>query len=368
MLEFQTSYNTRKTILALGAESVGNFSIFRDGNIVYSSDFGSLSDHANFNNLTNSTSATLKKDKLRPDYLLIDLHPEFSTVEFAEKLSKKYKAKIVRVQHHVAHIFASVGEDEILRGNKAPSEFIGIACDGTGYGEDGNIWGGEVLEFRMQNAECRSVKRIGHLENQVLLGGEQAIIEPARMLISVLAKILEKDEVFGFVKKYFTRNEFELLFGQLQQGFNCFQTSSTGRILDAVAVLLGFFEKKVTHKHEAVIVLENNSTTPYALKPKIISGDINILDTTYLFAYLLKNIQKDKKRLAATAQKYLAEGLFRIAQKNKLKIYAAGGMTNNKIISDYFASKKIVLNTKLARGDGTLSFGQMVYGLKQGLK
>ncbi|KKP64564.1 MAG: hypothetical protein UR60_C0019G0019 [Candidatus Moranbacteria bacterium GW2011_GWF2_34_56] len=142
-------------------------------------------------------------------------------------------------------------------------------------------------------------------------------------------------------------------------------------------------------KHEAIDLLEANSTKPYTnLKPKIIeiknTSPINYsLQTTHLFKYLIKNLHKDKKRLAATAQLYIAEGLCEIVKKSSvnshqsstnIQIFAGGGVTNNKIISDYFASKNVYLykNTSpviaeqfygIPRGDAGLSFGQIIYFL-----
>jgi hydrogenase maturation protein HypF len=182
---------------------------------------------------------------------------------------------------------------------------------------------------------------------------------------------LSKKEVYGFVKKYYKRNEFELLYNQLEQNFNCIETSSTGRILDAVSLLLGFCENERKYKHEPIDLLEKNSTVPYKnLKPKIIQDNNGkyILDTTYLFNYVIRHLHKDKKlsvdeagRLAATAQFYIAQGLYEIIQKEHQPktIFASGGITNIKIIAEYFASKNIFLNKKIPRGDAGLSFGQI---------
>ena len=219
-----------------------------------------------------------------------------------------------------------------------------------------------------------------------------AIQEPARILIAILSKFMPKEEVYAHTKKYYSKNQFELLWSQLQQNFNCLEASSAGRVLDAVSVLLGFAKNERKSKHEATYLLEKNSTKPYSdLKPKIIikkqetrnndqkifnnqysiinSNMQYILDTTYLFEYIVKNINKDKKRLAATAQLYIAEGLHEIiylkTKNYKLKTILSGGISNNKIISDYFESKKLLQNKKsrIARGDAGLSVGQIIHYL-----
>ena len=209
-----------------------------------------------------------------------------------------------------------------------------------------------------------------------MIGGDLAVNEPARMLISILDKFMSKDKLYRLVKKYYSRNQFELLYNQLQQNFNCQETSSTGRILDAVSVLLGFSGNVRKYKHSPAILLEKNSTRPYKdLEPEIkrITGyglwvtGYGIM-TTPLFEYLVKNINRDKRRLAATAQLYIAQGLYKVlkleAKSSKLKAgFFAGGIANNKIIASYLERKGVYSSKKISRGDAGVSFGQIVYYL-----
>ncbi len=397
----------KKTVLALGPESDGNFSVYlplqyfsplakgktqrgskKSGRIYFSDSFGDLLEEKNFAKFKKEVLDFLKKNKLRPDVILTDLHPLYRTTGLGKELAKKFKAKHIKIQHHLAHIFSAIGDKMITAKSYKLKAAISIACDGTGYGSDGNIWGGEIFQLEAENHKLKA-NRIGHLENQILIGGDLAIREPARMLIGILDKFLDKKEIHARVKKYYSKNEFELLYNQLRQNFNCQETSSTGRILDAASVLLGFCKNKRNYKHEPIDLLEKNSNKPYSLKPVI---ENNILMTTPLFEYLIKNLSKDKKRLAATAQMYLAEGLHGIIKQchpelaspvrptardsgsNKKKIpdqvrndnpeiFFAGGIANNKIISDYLESRGVYTNKKVPRGDAGLSFGQIVYYL-----
>jgi hydrogenase maturation protein HypF len=367
-------------------------------------------DDKNFIKFKKSVLNFLKKNKLKPNIILTDLHPEYRTTLWGKELSKKFKAKHIQIQHHHAHIFSAIGEDLIFnfqsifnQFSNSNFQFLGIALDGTGYGLNGKIWGGEIFQWSMVNGQW-SMVRLGHLENQTMIGGDLAVKEPARMLISILDKFsisnfqfsnnfqfknlqTKKEFIYNFVKKYYTRNQFELLYNQLEQNFNCVETSSAGRVLDAVSVLLGFSGNKRNYKHEPIDLLEKNSAKPYGdLRPKLqitnkfkIQNSKFILDTTYLFKYLIKNLHKDKKRLAATAQLYIAQGLYEIAKKQentplrqgsegqaktrKQKIFLAGGLGNNKIISSYLESKGAIANKKVPRGDAGLSFGQIIFYL-----
>ncbi len=352
------NYNLRnknkKTILSLGAESQGNFSFLENNKLFFSDDFGDLQDEKNFSKFKKEISKHL--EKIQPDIILTDLHPLFNTSKLGEELSKKYKSKLISVQHHHAHIAGAYGEQFLNSKQKFIStNFIGIAMDGTGYGLNEKIWGGEI--FKIQK---NKIKRIGHLENQTLLGADLAIKKPARMLISILNNFLPKEKIYSQIKKYYNKNEFELLYNQLQEKFNCLQTSSTGRILDAVSILLGFSENNRNKKHDAIINLENNSTIPFKLKPKIKN---NIILTTPLFQYLITNIKKDKNKLAATSQLYLAQSFYEIAKKYNFPIYFAGGIANNKIISSFLESHGAITNKKIPRGDAGISFGQICFYL-----
>ncbi len=355
---------TAKTILALGAESDGNFCFFMQDKIYFSESFGDLLEEKNWQKYQKAVLKFLLKNKIKPDIILTDMHPLYLTSIFGEALSEKYKANHIQVQHHIAHIFSAAGDKFVGNATHAmPDIFYGIAMDGTGYGQNGKVWGGEIFEIK--TGKTRNIKRIGCLENQILIGGDLAVKEPARMLLSILANFFPKDKIYNLTKKYYAKNEFELLYNQLKQNFNCLEASSTGRILDAVSILLNFCGNERRYKHEPIALLEANSTKPYPnIKPKIeTKKDIKILNTTVLFEYLIENLHKDKKRLAATAQLYIAEGLRKIINKNISTTFIAGGVANNKIISAYLISQGAYASKTIPRGDAGLSFGQIIYYL-----
>ena len=365
-MEIKLNKGKNDIILALGAESAGNFSVFYDGKIFHSDNFGDLLVDKNFKKFQKAVLDFLKKEDLIPNIIITDLHPLYVTTTWGKELSNKFKANHIEVQHHIAHIFSQAVEFKKYKENhwlqatnyKLQTNY-GIALDGTGFGLDGNIWGGEIFKIKKD-----FIRRIGHLEYQTLIGGDLAIREPARLLISVLGKFLNKKGIYTYIKKYYDKNQFELLWNQLQENFNCQETSSTGRVLDAVSVLLGFSKNERKEKHGATYLLEKNSTKPYSdLKPKIKD---KILLTTPLFDYLIKNFHKDEKRLAATAQLYVAQGLLGIiGNKKKSQVYISGGLSENKIISDYFKSQGFIKNKKSCApyGDAGLSLGQIVYYL-----
>jgi hydrogenase maturation protein HypF len=375
MQTFSLKIKTDKKILALGAELDSAFGYYYKGKVTLSDN---IANTANNPILLEKKINTLCRDALQcvsstPDYILTDLNPEYNTFKVGANLAKKWQIPHIKIQHHHAHIFSAIFEHYLLEQTPdIPNQLIGIACDGTGYGTDKTIWGGEIFTV---GAYCHtpSITRIGHLEQQKLLGGQLAIEEPARMLISILAKFLNQEDLYKTVKTFYSQNDYNLLYSQLQQNFNCQKTTSCARILDAACALL-FKCNERKFKHQAAKILEKNSSKPYDdIKPEIKNkNNIFILKTTPLFEYLIKNLNKDKKRLAATAHYYIANGLLEITEKfnpaaagqNSIPpIIFSGGMANNKIFRKYFEEKNFLLNKKTESGDPGISLGQIAYFL-----
>ena len=376
METIDTHFKKRTSILALGAESEGVFCAYKNGKIYVSENYGDLLDSANFSKYKRADLAYLAKEKIKPSVVITDLHPLYNSTVFGEELAKKFGAEHIKVQHHIAHIFSAIGDHLLLQSatHNLPTNFIGIAADGTGYGLDENIWGGEVFRLQMvrqlaDKSQRVKIERIGSLEEQTMICGELAVKEPARMLIGILSRFLAKKEIYPYTKDHYTKNEFEALHSQLEQNFNCQKTTSTGRVLDAASVLLGFAKNERKYKHEATKLLEKNSTIPYEIESRITNHESRkIINTTYLFEYLIKNRNKDRKRLAATAQLYIAKGLYELAKPyanshTPLAIFAGGGMANNRIISGFLQNKGVYISKKIPRGDQGISFGQLIYRL-----
>jgi len=373
MKEFDIPIERKETILALGPESAGNFCIYENGKVYYEKDLGDLIEENNFENYKKVLLDFLDKNNLKPDIICTDLHPEYKTTILGQELAERFNAKPEKVQHHVAHIY-SVLFDQTIRASipqPIPQKFIGIACDGTGYGVDDKIWGGEILKLEIRNWKLE-IDRVGHLENQLLCGGDLAIKQPARMLLSILLGIKQPKEVWSIFSAFYSEQEFNTLVKMHEQKFNSLETSSTGRILDAASFLLGFCSNERKYKHEPVDLLERNSTEAFDLQPRCDKQDEQdkcdkyILNTSYLFEWLLDNLDKDKGRLAATVQRYIMDGLIQIAKSvdPNLPIYFGGGMANNKIMSQIAKENGIIMSDNIERGDYGMSLGQLMYYLR----
>ncbi|MFH1192126.1 MAG: hypothetical protein V1655_01495 [bacterium] len=409
-----------KSILALGSEFDTRLAFYKNGEIIFSENTGKIAE--NYEKLEKfifdfvETHCNVFLRNQIPDIIITDLHPLYNSRKIGEKLAEKFKIPHLIVQHHIAHIFSAVA-DSLIHNTKykiQDTDFYGITCDGTGYGLDGNIWGGEVFRisskkisprinangapfqsednfWQLVNTAPREItrkkawdrrcycERIGHLEEQYLIGSELAVEEPARMLISILSKFLSKKEIFQYVKKYYSAREFDLIWNQLEQKFNCPLSSSAGRVLDAVSILLGFCENGRKYKHYPVKMLEENSEDcgNLPVKPKITKNKNGeyILNTTELFKYLIENINKtDQRGLGAVAQRYIIEGLYEIAgmdyktpfnppfeKGGKLKnVFFSGGLAENKIMKKFARENNIYVSKKIPSGDEGIAIGQIM--------
>ena len=341
----QVTASGGKTILALGAEMNNTFALCDNaGRLTMSQHMGNTANVVSLDRYKTSIAKFLAYSRTTPDLIVRDLHPTYNTSLYGAELSAQLAVPLIAVQHHRAHVYAVALEHQL-------DDFVGIACDGLGYGDDGNIWGGEVFA---------NSTRIGHLEEQVLLGGDTAARFPHRMLYGILRKFLSEKESAVYLEKHFSATEAHILEQQLVAKFNAPLTSSTGRVLDAVAALLGLCSER-TYDGRPAMLLDAYASEPYELAPVIHDG---ILMTTPLIAYLVKNLDKDRARLGATAQHYIAEGLFAIAQNAHMPIVWAGGCAYNRTMTTFMTARGVLINKEIPPGDGGISAGQIAVALR----
>ncbi len=338
-------------IISFGSQESNTISIYKGGKVFISQHIGDTS-HVNVMEVLKKTANFfIKTTGSRPKIFACDMHPDCYIALYAKNIALKAGAELVPVQHHIAHAY-SVGLEAGL------SSFGAIVCDGSGYGLDGNVWGGEIFVFK----DGKDVNRVGHLEEQALIGGESAIREPKKMLFGIMSKFLDEKELsnqFGDNSAIWKK--------QIIDGFNVQKTTSAGRVLDAASAFLGFCEKR-TYTGEPAMALESavNGAKPYDLEPVIDKGQVKVLKTTPLFEFLWDMQDKDKKRLAATVHDYLSRGLFSIADSASrgLPIVFSGGVAYNRYITGYMLKKGVIVNSKVPCGDGGISFGQVGYVLR----
>jgi hydrogenase maturation protein HypF len=314
--------------------------------------------------LDEATEHLLRLINGKAEVLACDLHPKFTTTALATEWAETKEIPLVRVQHHHAHAAALMAEHGL-------DELVGVICDGYGYGLDGEAWGGEILMCQTDSADFR---RLGHLEPQPLLGGDLASRYPTRIAAGILQKAgLNIEEYLMQNSNHLPYGETEakLLLSQLQKGTDTVQTTSCGRVLDAVSAVLGICYKR-SYEGEAAMKLESNAlkgTDALNLKPSI-QGDI--LETTNLLAAIYESRTKMAVAdLAYSAHAYLAKGLAELAVKKSQDQGAktvgfSGGAACNQILAQLMrevveaAGLRFVVHEAVPAGDGGVAFGQAV--------
>lgn len=335
-----------KDTIAVGAEMNNIICTAKNAQCYLSQYIGNTSKLATIEFMKQTVDKFIKLTRLKPEIIACDLHPAYNSTRLAKNLAEKYKAKLIPIQHHKAHV-ASVGAEHDLK------DYVGIAIDGLGYGEDEKIWGGEVFDVKDQI----NFTRIGHLEEQPQLGGDSATTYPKRMLFGILSKFLDKNSLLKL--DLFDEKEVKVYLQQVTTGFNTPLTTSAGRILDAAAALLGLCDKR-TYDGRPAMLLESIASSPYDIEPVFLEKNgKTILCTTDIFKFLLDNLDKEKARLAATVQIYLAKGLYQIASSLTKPIVASGGVCYNRMISSYLLQKGILFNKEVPCGDGGICYGQV---------
>jgi len=221
MRRIELNFKLKKPILACGADMKGAFALGSGTQVFLYEGFGDLSDPDNLARYRKAIIGALKTTRIKPAIIACDMHPGYFSTSYAKDLWKK---PTFLVQHHEAHI-ASVIID-----NEAKGDCVGVAFDGTGYGIDGNIWGGEFFI-----GSVKGFKRAAHLEYVPMPGSDAAIRQPWRMVVSYLHAAGDRGK---FLKKFNKRNQAPLIIDMIEKKINAPLTSSAGRLFDAAASLV----------------------------------------------------------------------------------------------------------------------------------
>ena len=355
----------KRCVVGLGGE-LNNTSCVLLGNKAFiSQHVGDVENVETRDFLENATKHLIRLTNSRVEAIACDLHPKFTTTKLAHDLTEKNHWQLIQVQHHYAHIAALMVEHDV-------KETVGVCCDGYGYGVDGEAWGGEII---LCTREASGFKRVAHLEKQPLIGGDLATRYPLRMAAGILSKGANVEKWLLQNKQHFPHGEKEIriILSQLEKGKGIIETTSCGRVLDAVAAVLGLCYER-TYEGEPAMKLESaaiSGKNVLNLNPIMKSSS---LDTTQMLVEIFENREKHSMAdLAYSAHVYLAEGLAALAIEKALKnqvknIGFSGGVACNQILALVMrktveaAGLRFLVHEVVPPGDGGLSFGQAVAG------
>ena len=243
-LPFLVSRPYQGQVLGIGGELKNTFCLGKDQIFYPSAYVGDLADLRTVKALEDAVKKTETLLEMKPQVIAADLHPKYNSTLVAEKLAEERGIPLLRVQHHYAHVLSCMAENDYLE------SVIGVSFDGTGFGTDGTIWGGEFLLSDIGHFE-----RGGHIAPFWQIGGDTAAREGWRIAVSMLHQIFDAgaDDIIrrlglcdemaaGALKVLFTRK------------INAVQSTSAGRLFDAVSAILGI-RRASTYEGEAATAL-----------------------------------------------------------------------------------------------------------------
>ena len=346
-----------ETLLALGAEMKGSFSISTGSNLYVSQYLGNLSGYEAQQTFKQVLTHFLSLVKAEPRALQCDLHPGYFTTSLAQELSFERQLPIHVVQHHEAHFAAVLGENDLL---DTSLDVLGVVWDGTGYGHDGQVWGGEFFTYNGDN-----IRRIQHFDYFPWLAGDKMAKEPRLSAFSITGgstrlKDAFREDEWKFYAKLLTRPGL--------------QTSSVGRLFDAVSSLMGVLQQ-YSYEGQAGLLLEQmayrffeshkwEKLTPFDFK---VEG--GIITVQPMIDEMIDELPRgtSMEEIAARFHQTLVSIIEKIAVlTGHQHIAFSGGVFQNAVLVDLIqqqlsANYQLYFHRQLSPNDENISFGQVMH-------
>lgn len=352
-------------IFAAGSDLKNTFCFAKRNQLICSEHIGDLEDAEAYHHYLGSAKHLAKLFEVNPKIVVCDLHPGYFSTQYALSLASR---KIFQVQHHWAHV-ASVLVEHSISG-----PVIGLVCDGTGYGTDGAIWGCECLI-----ASFDKFARFGHLDYYQLAGADKAGKEAIRPTLSLLKKSYGENfslQKFNRLLRHIEpdMNKLQIISEQLDKGVNCVQTSSLGRVFDAVAAILGLgsynhFDAQLPMALEAIAAEDFEEQYQFDMRS---SERVSCcIDLGITIKQIVNDVQEDIDPgiISVKFHNTLAAALLEMAQQarkhSKLNTVAlSGGVFCNRYLINRLVKllKKegfaVLFNRNVPSNDGGISLGQ----------
>lgn len=355
-------------LLALGGHMKSAIAVTTGSRVIVGPHVGDLDSAPARQAFKGSVRRLREMHSVEPMAIVCDRHPDYHTTRIAASTEKK----VIKVQHHVAHIAACMA-DNVIDG-----PVLGIAWDGTGYGDDGTIWGGEFMLV-----DGSSARRVGHLRHFPLAGGEVAVTEPRRAAVGLLYE-LEGEAVFvdPTLKPLltFSMRERKVLARMLSKHINAPRTSSVGRLFDAVASLLGLAQR-TSFEGEAAMAVEFalDSSPPrsrYILEMIPWEGAKDLafaLDWTPMLRALISDIRSGVSvaEVAAAFHGALIDAIVAVARRvGQRRVVLTGGCFQNGALTGGAVERlrqdgfEPYWHQHVPPNDGGLALGQAVWAAR----
>lgn len=349
---------TSRPILAVGADLKNTITLVVDGQAIVSQHIGDLDHYAAFKAFTETVYDLCRMYELSPEQTLVvhDLHPEYASTNFACALGGEH----LPVQHHRAHIASVLAEQGAF-----DDGVVGFAFDGTGYGEDGGIWGGEVFVGSLRGG----LRRRAHLHPAVLPGGDAAARFPVQAAAGFLAQLDRLPDLMG--PPFNFPAEFRLALELVRRGLRTFPTTSVGRLFDTVAALLGF-TRRLTFEGQAAVWLEHLARTSPPVPPYPFPFTGEVLDFRPALAAAINDRLRGRPPAevayafhAGLAAAVAGAARFLAAEAGVRRVVLSGGVFQNMLLLGLIKAElersgnlEVWTNRELPPNDGGISLGQ----------
>ncbi len=347
---FKLARKIPNAILALGANQKVSFALAFDEWAIVSPYIGDLDNLASFERFKSAIDTMRELYKLEFQEVICDLHPQYKSTELAFELC----SSPIQIQHHYAHTLSVCFEHHLH------SKVLSFCFDGTGYGSDGKIWGGEVLL-----ADAQGFERILHFKNFALLGGGIATRDIARNFYALLGESvpLEQKQEF-FIKRGKSKQDLETLELMQKKGLNSPLTSSVGRIFDALAWVCGLEEQSYEGESGEWIgsLYDERVGQSYGFR---IEGEEIVLDI--LAIYEDAHCGLEPSLIASKFLNALIEIVAKIAELYSYDVVLCGGVFCNKILSSKLLERleNCYIGEKIPPNDGSIALGQLYWALQR---
>ncbi len=360
-------------ILALGGELKNSFCLLKDGRAIVSQHMGDLEDASTYRDYQHNLQLYRKLFDFDPQLIVVDRHPDYLSTKLGHSMAAEEGVRLIEVQHHHAHIAACMAEHGLPLDT---DKVIGVALDGLGFGEDGNIWGGEFLL-----ADYAGFERVANFKPVPMLGGAQAMREPWRNTFAHLSTSLGWDYVCENysdleIVAYLKGKPISNLLTMAEKGINSPKASSAGRLFDAVAAAVGVCRDAAGYEGQAAIELEALASEQFAQQSDFAYGyglEDDCLDWTTMWKALLDDLRGKVEPAVISARFHhgLAIAVAQTAadlcsQHNSQTVVLSGGVFQNRLLLEC-ASQLLreqdltVLSPQdLPANDGGISLGQAV--------
>ena len=356
-------------MLAIGGELKNSFCIGVDNRFYPSPYVGDLEDLRTVKALQETVGRLETLLEVEPEIVCCDMHPKYNSVMVAEELG----LPVVKVQHHYAHILSCMAE------NDCAEQVIGVSFDGTGYGTDGTIWGGEILL-----ADLHGFERTGSVMPFLQIGGDASSKEGWRIAVSLVYGMTgDREKAAEIIEKLAlcTKQEANVQFTMADRKINAVMSTSAGRLFDGVSAILGICSKS-TFEGEASMALEfaaeeYKETLPEKSKQRILESDRLLLNTESLIKEIMNRRLngEDSGRLAYFFHQELAyqiiDACVQIRQQNGCnKVALSGGVFQNRLLlelTDHGLKDQgfeVLKHQLVPPNDGGIALGQAVYAME----